>query len=61
MLLSEQNELREFWIDELKDYKRLQLPVKMDENGGTHVTVVEKLDPDIINKCRRLHKLITFL
>ncbi|MED1666477.1 non-ribosomal peptide synthetase [Brevibacillus laterosporus] len=54
MLLSEQNELREFWIDELKDYKRLQLPVKMDENGGTHVTVVEKLDPDIINKCREI-------
>ncbi|RFB38346.1 non-ribosomal peptide synthetase [Brevibacillus sp. VP] len=54
MLLSEQNELREFWIDELKDYKRLQLPVKMDENGGIHVTVVEKLDPDIINKCREI-------
>ncbi|WP_068792770.1 non-ribosomal peptide synthetase [Brevibacillus laterosporus] len=54
MLLSEQNELREYWKEELKDYKRLQLPVKVDENGGVHVTVVEKLDPDIINKCREI-------
>ncbi|QOS97405.1 amino acid adenylation domain-containing protein [Brevibacterium sp. JNUCC-42] len=54
MLLSEQNELREFWIDELKDYKRLQLPVKPDGNGDTYATVVEKLDPDIINRCREI-------
>ncbi|SFJ59664.1 AMP-binding protein, partial [Thermoflavimicrobium dichotomicum] len=53
LTLSEQSKMADFWKQELRDYKRLQLP-KEQRVTGEGVTVVKQLDSHLLQELKRV-------